>query len=67
MPTAICAAALVYSDPRRYALSVLNMALGEGVSSSLFPRLHEREALVYSVGRFAEQYLDSGLLQTLDA
>jgi hypothetical protein len=36
----------------------LNMALGEGVSSSLFPRLHEREALVYSVGSFAEQYLD---------
>jgi predicted Zn-dependent peptidase len=34
------------------------MALGEGVSSSLFPRLHEREALVYSVGSFAEQYLD---------
>jgi predicted Zn-dependent peptidase len=54
--------ALVYSDPRRYALSVLNMALGGGVSSRLFQRLREREALVYSVGSFAEQYSDSGLL-----
>ncbi len=54
--------AMVYSDPRRYALSVLNMALGGGVSSRLFQRLREREALVYSVGSFAEQYSDSGLL-----
>jgi predicted Zn-dependent peptidase len=36
--------------PRSYALSVLKMALGGGVSSRLFQRLHEREALVYSVG-----------------
>jgi predicted Zn-dependent peptidase len=41
--------------PRSYALSVLKMALGGGVSSRLFQRLHEREALVYSVGNFAEQ------------
>ena len=50
------------ADPRRYALSVLNMALGGGVSSRLFQRLREREALVYSVGSFAEQYSDSDLL-----
>ncbi|MBN2465511.1 insulinase family protein, partial [candidate division WOR-3 bacterium] len=53
---------LVYSDPRRHALAVLNMALGGGVSSRLFQRLREQEALVYSVGSFAEQYSDSGLL-----
>jgi len=54
--------ALVYADPRRHALNVLNMALGGGVSSRLFQRLREQEALVYSVGSFAEQYSDSGLL-----
>ena len=54
--------ALIYADPRRNALAVLNMALGGGVSSRLFQRLREQEALVYSVGSFAEQYSDSGLL-----
>jgi predicted Zn-dependent peptidase len=51
-----------YSDPRRHALGVLNTALGGGVSSRLFQRLREQEALVYSVGSFAEQYSDTGLL-----
>lgn len=51
-----------YDDPRRYALSVLNTALGGGVSSRLFQRLREREALVYSVASFTELYADSGLL-----
>ncbi len=53
---------LRYSDPRRHALAVMNMAVGGGVSSRLFQRLREQEALVYSVGSFAEQYSDSGLL-----
>jgi predicted Zn-dependent peptidase len=53
------------ADPRRYAQSVLNMALGGGVSSRLFQRLREREALVYSVGSFAEQYSDSDLLGSI--
>jgi predicted Zn-dependent peptidase len=54
--------ALAYADPRRRALTVLNMAVGGGVSSRLFQRLREQEALVYSVGSFAERYSDSGLL-----
>jgi predicted Zn-dependent peptidase len=50
------------ADPRRYALGVLNTALGGGVSSRLFQRLREREALVYSVSSFTELFSDSGLL-----
>ncbi len=51
-----------YADPRRYALAVLNTALGGGVSSRLFQRLREEEGLVYSVGSFVELYQDTGLL-----
>ena len=54
--------AFPYSDPRRYALSVLNTALGGGMSSRLFQRLREEEALVYSVSSFVELYGDSGLI-----
>lgn len=51
-----------YGDPRRHALSVLNTALGGGVSSRLFQRLRERDALVYSVASFTELYADSGFI-----
>ncbi|MEO0020443.1 MAG: pitrilysin family protein [candidate division WOR-3 bacterium] len=51
-----------YKDPRRYALSVLNTALGGGVSSRLFQRLREEEGLVYSIGSFVEGYEDTGVL-----
>lgn len=54
--------AFSYSDPRRYALAVLNTALGGGVSSRLFQRLREEEGLVYAIGSFIELYQDTGLL-----
>ncbi|MGB9742392.1 MAG: M16 family metallopeptidase [bacterium] len=54
--------AFAYNDPRRYRLSVLNTALGGGVSSRLFQRLREEEGLVYSIGSFVELYEDAGLL-----
>ncbi|MEO0079394.1 MAG: pitrilysin family protein [candidate division WOR-3 bacterium] len=51
-----------FTDPRRHALSVMNTALGGGVSSRLFQRLREDEGLVYSVASFVELFQDSGLL-----
>lgn len=62
--TYVCLArpAFAYGDERRYALSVLNTALGGGVSSRLFQRLREDEALVYSVSSFTELFADTGLL-----
>jgi predicted Zn-dependent peptidase len=54
--------AMVFADPRRHALSILNAALGGGMSSRLFQRLREREALVYSVSSFTDLYSDSGML-----
>ncbi|NBU32667.1 MAG: insulinase family protein [Actinobacteria bacterium] len=50
------------SDDRRYTLSLLNAALGGGMSSRLFQEVREKRGLVYSVYSFSQQYLDSGMV-----
>jgi predicted Zn-dependent peptidase len=52
--------AVARNDPRRFALGVLNNALGGGMSSRLFQELRERRGLAYSVYSFTNQYADSG-------
>jgi len=47
-------------DDRRFALSVLDSAFGGSVSSRLFREVREKRGLAYSVGSYAEQYLDGG-------
>ncbi|MBA3251411.1 MAG: insulinase family protein [Geodermatophilaceae bacterium] len=47
-------------DERRYALGVLNNALGGGMSSRLFQEVRERRGLAYSVYSFASQYAGGG-------
>ena len=49
-------------DDRRYALGVLNAALGGGTSSRLFQEVRERRGLAYSVFSFASQHHDAGLV-----
>jgi len=49
-------------DDRRFALGVLNTALGGGTSSRLFQEVRERRGLAYSVYSFATHYADSGLV-----
>ncbi|MBS43259.1 MAG: peptidase M16 [Nocardioides sp.] len=49
-------------DERRFALGVLNTALGGGTSSRLFQEVRERRGLAYSVYSFADHYADSGLV-----
>jgi predicted Zn-dependent peptidase len=51
---------LVRTDPRRYALGVLNAALGGGTSSRLFQEVRERRGLAYSVYSYAAHYADAG-------
>ena len=48
------------TDERRYALGVLNAALGGGMSSRLFQRVREERGLAYSVYSFATSFSDSG-------
>jgi len=47
-------------DPDRYALDVMNTALGRGMSSRLFKEVRERRGLAYSVGSGSTRYRDIG-------
>jgi predicted Zn-dependent peptidase len=48
-------------DDRRFALGVLNAALGGGMSSRFFQEVREKRGLAYSVYSFASQHADTGL------
>src|SRR5207253_10202312 len=48
------------SDERRFALAVLNNALGGGMSSRLFQEIRENRGLAYSVYSFTSQYAGAG-------
>jgi predicted Zn-dependent peptidase len=48
-------------DERRFALGVLNQALGGGMSSRLFQEIREKRGLAYSVYSYASQYADAGV------
>jgi predicted Zn-dependent peptidase len=52
---------LARTDDRRYALGVLNAALGGGMSSRLFQEIREKRGLAYSVYSFAAQHADTGM------
>jgi predicted Zn-dependent peptidase len=52
---------LRYSDKRRYALVMLSMLLGGGMSSRLFQRVREELGLAYSVYTFQQFYADTGM------
>ncbi|MDX6365855.1 MAG: hypothetical protein QOK30_931 [Nocardioidaceae bacterium] len=47
-------------DPRRFALGVLNAAVGGGTSSRLFQQVRERRGLAYTIYSFTSQFVDSG-------
>ncbi|MDF1602739.1 pitrilysin family protein [Nocardioides sp. YIM 152315] len=49
-------------DDRRFALGVLNTALGGGTSSRLFQEVREHRGLAYSVFSFSSHHADSGLV-----
>jgi predicted Zn-dependent peptidase len=49
-------------DERRWALGVLDSAFGGSTSSRLFQEVREKRGLAYSVGSYAEQYRDGGIV-----
>jgi predicted Zn-dependent peptidase len=54
-------AGLHRTDERRFALGVLNAALGGGMSSRLFQEIREKRGLAYSVYSFNSQHADVGV------
>ncbi len=48
-------------DDRRYALAVLNNAVGAGMSSRLFQEVRERRGLAYSVYSYSSHHHDTGM------
>jgi len=50
-----------HSDPRRYSLLLLSNIVGGGMSSRLFQRVREEEALAYVIYSFQQFYVDTGL------
>jgi predicted Zn-dependent peptidase len=57
----IGSAAFAHSDPRRYAMSMIGMLFGGGMSSRLFQRVREELGLAYSVYSFQSFHEDAGM------
>ncbi len=53
---------LPMSDPDRFKLRILNVILGEGMSSRLFLEIREKRGLAYSVGSYTSYLRDTGAM-----
>jgi len=49
-------------DKRRYALKVLNVILGENMSSRLFQTIREKHGLAYSIGSGMQLFAETGAM-----
>jgi len=50
------------SHPMRFPLDLLNVILGEGMSSRLFSEIRDKMGLAYSINSYVEHFLDAGSL-----
>ena len=53
---------LSLADPDRYNLAILNIILGDGMSSRLFQNLREQQSLAYDVSSSSSNFRDCGSL-----
>jgi predicted Zn-dependent peptidase len=53
---------LSITDPKRFALDLLNIVLGEGMSSRLFTEIRDKLGLAYHIASYADHLLDTGSL-----
>lgn len=49
------------TDPKRYALSLLNIILGSGFSSRLFQKIREEQRIAYYIDSDVDPYTDTGI------
>ena len=54
-------ATVPHRDPRRYAIALVSVLLGGGMSSRLFQRVREELGLAYAVQTFQSFHLDTGI------
>jgi predicted Zn-dependent peptidase len=57
----LATAGLSVTDPRRYALSLLNTLLGGNMSSRLFQEIREKRGLAYSVYSYHSMFAEAGM------
>jgi len=48
--------------PRRFTLDLLNVILGEGMSSRLFTEIRDQMGLAYSIHSYTDHFLDTGAI-----
>jgi len=62
--TQLCLAlpGLSLTHPERFKLDLLNVVLGEGMSSRLFTEIRDKLGLAYSIHSYAEHFLDTGAI-----
>jgi predicted Zn-dependent peptidase len=48
------------AHPERFPLDLLNVILGEGMSSRLFSEIRDKMGLAYSISSYVEHFLDTG-------
>ncbi len=53
---------IAISHPQRFHLDLLNVILGEGMSSRLFSEIRDKMGLAYNINSSVEHFLDSGSL-----
>jgi predicted Zn-dependent peptidase len=58
--TSLSFAGLSRQDPNRFALRLLNIVLGEGMTSRLFQEVRERLGMAYNVGSYYTGLQDTG-------
>jgi len=51
---------LPISHPQRFTLDLLNVILGEGMSSRLFTEIRDKLGLAYSIHSYVDHFLDTG-------
>jgi predicted Zn-dependent peptidase len=59
--TIIATAGVSITDPKRYPLAILDLALGGNMSSRLFQEVREKRGLVYTINTYREAHQFSGL------
>jgi predicted Zn-dependent peptidase len=53
---------LSVTHPDRFKLDLLNVILGEGMSSRLFTEIRDKLGLAYSINSYVEHFLDTGAI-----